>query len=495
MKAIVLARVSTEEQKEAGNSLPAQQARLERYCTQKGFEIVKVFSFDESAYKTKRIEFSEVIKEVQKYQEKIVFCCDKIDRLTRNVFDQNVGILEELRKKGLIELHFVSDNVVLHQDSPATDLFRFTIGTSLAKYFSDAIRDNVKRALEQKIRMGEWIGRACYGYKNITDEAGKKTIVVDEFTSRIVVKVYEWYATGAFSFSLIRAKLKTDYNVNFSQGYLDKILKDPFYYGMMRIKGTLYPHKYTQLISKELYDQVQAIKANHNKKPFKYAGKLYVYRGLIRCAHCGLAITPEKHKGHVYYHCTQHNGKHGAEWLREEELTKQLAGVFLRMKVPDDVVNDIINNLKVVHEGKVEFRAEQMAELTKERELYAKRTERIYLDRLDGRITEQVYDSFYTQFREKIADLDGRIALLQQAEDKYYITATYLLELANRAHELFLSSEIEEKRQLIKLTLQNLRLEGKTLRYDAIKPFNTILNFSDCQTWYPVPDSNRRFSG
>ena len=39
MKAILIARVSTEEQREAGNSLPAQVARLERYCQNKGFEI------------------------------------------------------------------------------------------------------------------------------------------------------------------------------------------------------------------------------------------------------------------------------------------------------------------------------------------------------------------------------------------------------------------------------------------------------------------------
>jgi len=32
MKAIILARVSTEEQKEAGNSLPAQIERLKNYC-------------------------------------------------------------------------------------------------------------------------------------------------------------------------------------------------------------------------------------------------------------------------------------------------------------------------------------------------------------------------------------------------------------------------------------------------------------------------------
>jgi DNA invertase Pin-like site-specific DNA recombinase len=37
MKIILLARVSTEEQKEAGNSLPAQMARLKKYALSKGF--------------------------------------------------------------------------------------------------------------------------------------------------------------------------------------------------------------------------------------------------------------------------------------------------------------------------------------------------------------------------------------------------------------------------------------------------------------------------
>ncbi len=37
MKAILIARVSTAEQKEAGNSLPAQRERLRKYCEKKGF--------------------------------------------------------------------------------------------------------------------------------------------------------------------------------------------------------------------------------------------------------------------------------------------------------------------------------------------------------------------------------------------------------------------------------------------------------------------------
>lgn len=39
MKAVIIARVSTEEQKDAGNSLPAQIVRLESYCERKGLKL------------------------------------------------------------------------------------------------------------------------------------------------------------------------------------------------------------------------------------------------------------------------------------------------------------------------------------------------------------------------------------------------------------------------------------------------------------------------
>ena len=60
MKAIIIARVSTEEQREAENSLPAQLSRLESYCQRKNFDIIKKFSFDESAYKKKRKDFYDI---------------------------------------------------------------------------------------------------------------------------------------------------------------------------------------------------------------------------------------------------------------------------------------------------------------------------------------------------------------------------------------------------------------------------------------------------
>src|SRR5579863_9858784 len=74
MKAILIARVSTEEQREAGNSLPAQVTRLERYCQNKGFDILQTCSFDESAYTNDRSAFDRIIDLILEQKEKIAIC-------------------------------------------------------------------------------------------------------------------------------------------------------------------------------------------------------------------------------------------------------------------------------------------------------------------------------------------------------------------------------------------------------------------------------------
>ncbi len=91
--------------------------------------------------------------------------------------------------------------------------------------------------------------------------------------------------------------------------------------------------------------------------------------------------------------------------------------------------------------------------------------------------------SEFDTIRDKIGELNTQLSKLQEAEDNYYITAKYILDLSTRAYELFKSSEVEKK-QLIKLILSNLRLSGKNLLFDAEKPFDLILNFSDHQVWY-----------
>jgi hypothetical protein len=63
------------------------------------------------------------------------------------------------------------------------------------------------------------------------------------------------------------------------------------------------------------------------------------------------------------------------------------------------------------------------------------------------------------------------------ADEEYYLTSEYLLWLASKASELFKSFEPQEKRILLKATLQNLVLDGRKVRFDWVKPFDKIAFF------------------
>lgn len=119
----------------------------------------------------------------------------------------------------------------------------------------------------------------------------------------------------------------------------------------------------------------------------------------------------------------------------------------------------------------------------------------MYEDKLDGAITESYYNKKREEFRAKQKDISDKINRLGFADEEYYLTSEYLLQLANRAYDLFMSSEAEERRQLLKLTLQNLKLDGKKVSFELVKPFDKVFACTSSQTWLPGQGSNLQPSG
>ena len=489
MKAIILARVSTEEQKEAGNSLPAQIERLKNYCRSRDFKIAKVFSFDESAYKTKRDDFDKALEYLKSNKEKTVVCFDKVDRFSRNVFDKRVASLYDLAMKDKIELHFASDNLIITPDISATQKFHFNINLGLAKYYSDAISDNVKRAYENKIKKGEWIGKAHIGYINTKDENGNKDITPDPARAHFIVKIFEMYATGNYSLLLIRDKMKklglkgtAQSDKPLTKSMIYNILKNPFYYGMMRIKGELYPHKYQCLISKALFDKCQEVMLGYHKKPFKYASKPFVLRGLIKCADCGCTITPETARGHIYYSCTNYRRMHDKRiYVREEDLLAPIYDVLKNIQLSNEKIQEITEDLKKTHEAKNRFHEQSLTTLRKEYDQIENRISRMFDLRLDDQsITKDMFNKKLKEYKEKQAEIREEMGRYDQADEKFYLTANMVLNLAQKAEQIFESSEVSEKRQLLSFLLQNIKLQGKKLLFELKTPFDRVLEANKC---------------
>lgn len=144
--------------------------------------------------------------------------------------------------------------------------------TYIPQFLVFTSRERICLSLQHCRSKGKLTGLAPIGYQNIRDSKNNPDVVVNTKQANIIIKLFEEYATGKYSIKQIAnlansLGLVNRYGKPVSESGINKLLKNPFYYGEMLIKGTLMPHKYHKLIDKSLFDDVQAVmKLNKGNK-------------------------------------------------------------------------------------------------------------------------------------------------------------------------------------------------------------------------------------
>ena len=483
MKAIILARVSDKKQ----DSNEAQVVRVSDYVKYKGLTIWKTVEIEESSTKGDREKFQEVIKMITDSKETIALVVDTVDRLQRS-FKESVQ-LDELRKAGKLEIHFYRENLVIHSESNSSDILRWDMAVMFAKSYVLQLSDNVKRKQKHMLANGELIGKPPIGYESIYGEDGKRTdVVFDIKNSHLIKKMFELYATGNYSTLTLRDHmhkegLRSSTGKALALSMIDHILNNTFYYGVMVSKGKPYPHKYQPLITKELFDKCQSIRKGWNKKPFAYASKPFILRGLVRCAKCGCSMSPDLKKGkYVYYSCS--NGRkdicNTKVYIREEELLKPVYGVLEAFKaIPQQKIDELVDGLKQSSDAKNLYHKNTINTLQSEYNSTQTRIDRLMDLFIDGSITKIDYDKKLKELKDKQYDINIQIDEHTKADESYYITASTVFNLAKDALDLFESSEVSEKRAILNYILSNYTVNEKTPCITMRSPFKELVSLSN----------------
>ena len=491
MKAVILARVSDPEQ-EDNYSTPAQVRRLTEYAQSKGLEVIEAYEVTESSTKDVRTKFETIIKHIKEAKEPIALVVDTIDRLQRG-FRESIE-LDDMRKAGQLEIHFLREGLVLSKDSNSSDLLRWDMGVMFARSYVLQLSDNVKRATEQKLKNGEWSGKAPCGYINVRDENDKAWVEVDEERAPLVKKAFEWYATGNYSLKAL-AKILADDGLTVNSkmqkpmytSYLEAtIISNRFYYGEMEWKGKIYPHKYERLVPKWLWEKCQDVKASYGKTPFNYGAKQYAFKRLLKCPECNCHLSTYTQKNINYVRCHSCNAIH----IKEETLLKQAAKLFEKLTMPEAVVEDLTSQLKALYQGEQEYYEENVERINGKLKKLRKRMKTMYEDRLDGRITPDEYDKLIEESKGKEAKFLEELQAHSEADKTFVISCSYILELAKRAKELFVRSQPEQKNKLLRFVLANATVKDGKLVPELKTPFQGILDCNKSKKWYPRRDSN-----
>jgi DNA invertase Pin-like site-specific DNA recombinase len=251
----------------------------------------------ETAKRAGRTNFTEMVKFFKKQSKfkgqtetRRIVLVEKTDRLYRNLKDWVT--LDDLD----LEIHLVKENVILSSDSRSSEKFMHGIEVLMAKNYIDNLSEEVKKGMLEKAEQGQYPSRAPLGYKNNT---ATNLLEVDPHTAPLVQELFQLYATQRYSLKQL-AQMAYAQGIAYRKsgrpltpGSLEKILKNPLYYGQFRWNGQLYNGIHEPLISRELFEAVQAAFHRLNKpRKHKYT---FAYAGLVTCGHCGCALTPEQH--------------------------------------------------------------------------------------------------------------------------------------------------------------------------------------------------------
>lgn len=93
---------------------------------------------------------------------------------------------------------------------------------------------------------------------------------------------------------------------------------------------------------------------------------------------------------------------------------------------------------------------------------------------LEGHISPEEYRDMNEDLKNEQYELEGKSELLTEADEKFSIAVATILSLGNNAYQIFQSSKVETKREILHILLSNLKLQDRKISYTLRKPYDYI---------------------
>ncbi|MFC2031398.1 recombinase family protein, partial [Chloroflexota bacterium] len=304
----------------------------------------------------------------------------------------------------------------------------------------------------------------AYGYAR---ENGLDHIVEEE--AEVVRLAFETYATSLYTQADI-AKLLTKKgyrtrrtDTRWGRSTVEKMLGNPFYYGVVRYRDNLYPGQHEPIISKELWDEVQKARAanvrcggtrRRGSKPVRF----YLLHRVARCWHCRkrMHMHTDSRWGRSYYKdpaallgydCVSFN-----RVIRVDRIDATVEDTIRLLKLPQDWQDRILATAN--HKDQKKKIEDRRGAL----EAKLKRLKYLYLED----------DIGVKEYEAQKADINEELASLQMPEDSNIVEAGQMLEsLAVLWDDL----TPREKQEILRSMLRAIYIDIEEQRVVCYEPF------------------------
>ena len=458
-RAIIYARVSTDEQAERGHSLPFQLEECRRYAERMGFQIIKEISDTTSGASLNRPGFS-ILELMLSTGEAQVVVAYTSDRISRNYYEY-VPLIGRWQDKN-VELHFV-DRGQSHNDLQgmiSDGVFAMLAHTERLKILDRTKNGRIKKARDDKKPV--MTGAVPYGYGRV-GKFHEAEMVINPAEAEIVKLIFRWYTThedgGPLSLMAIAKRLdemgiKPRSSRLWQPTSVRMILVNETYAGRMYYAKTQMlkdgrqvprpknewipidiPH--LALIDRKTFETAEKRAKRNQERASRNRKYDYLLVGHIRCGSCNLAMYGfRKWEGaKPYYRCASYNNKVATCSFRKRSIQMERAD-----KAVWEWLSALMSDEEVLLAG-----VRSMAQ-RREEELQPKREHSEYLLRMLDATSEKI-----RRLIDELAEFTGDTvkAAIKEKIGQLESEQNFMLEEKNRLEgelaELEIDPEIENR--------------------------------------------------
>jgi site-specific DNA recombinase len=454
-------------------SLEAQIRQILAYAEREGVKIVVFFADPiESAYhKRYRPGIKALFRALPTGKIDINYV-HKLDRLARRL-EWMLEAAAEMQKNHVL-LRAVEQKFDL--STPDGKLL-FQLMSSVGEFYSNNLSKETQKGKFEAAQRGYHNGSPPWGY--INEQVGPRKVgTPDPVNALPAIQIFERYATGIYSDQNLADWLNAQGYLNahglpFTQHNIRDMLQNPYYAGYIRYKGKainpndgcyrsakaeLFKGLHKPLISKELFDTCQEVRAARrtSKGSYQPTSHTYLLNGIVICVYCGRRLRAQS--GHIhYYREMSHQSGH--------ECTAPRTGA--NADVIDDQAAQLIKSLSLPEDWESAVKDVMKMSSTEPDPENERRRIREQLQRMRDNYNLGLYDDDKHTYLRQVKEFKDKMALLKQTPPNVIQQAANTLLNLRESWEY---ATQDERRTLTQMILQEVACDVLETKVVWVRP-------------------------
>lgn len=490
-KCLLYARVSTQDQKD-NLSIETQQIKCMEKINELGGQLAEDPFIDNGISGTtlNRPALQALLTRCTKKDINYLVIQD-ISRLSRNTFEY-LCLMDQLQKWGV---KVVPLSGVIEDDPISRTMNEMM--TVMNSFFPRMTSFKVKQTAAEKFRHGYYPSWAPLGYKNIENPSpsgsyDKKIIIPDPDTSLYVSHAFKMYATRNYSIYDIRQYLHKN-GVTGKKGkplqysIVGNMLKNTFYYGLMKHGGLVGMGKHISLIDKETFDLVQKIMEERNEHGLRARKHNFLLRGVLFCKDCGRRYVAEYHYNSKYktsggkcgmYHCSQ-TGKRGgcpSHAVSMSDIEAQVQEQVEKLQFTDEFVEAVHKNIAQIYDEAIQRNAQAKKALYNKRDAVDQKRTKIEQDYFANKLSADQLNKFNSQLDTEALSIQKQLAEQDKVRTIDVSIVNEVIKLTRDIVSTYNSADTDHKRAYLHFFFQKIWVQNKQIVEVEYTPAIQVLN-------------------